>query len=162
MRRGIEEYTMDTTAATPVRVVARFLDGSVEKGTTQDFYPNRARFHLQPAAGGDPLEIRTADLKALFVVKSFAGDPARQKLRGFVAAPAETAQGKKIAVRFRDGELLCGYTLAYTPDRDGFFVTPADAGGNVLRAYVVAAAAAEIKAGPAADALAERALGGGK
>ena len=30
------------------RVVARFLDGRVMKGTTEDFLPNRPRFHLRP------------------------------------------------------------------------------------------------------------------
>lgn len=145
---------------TAVRVVARFNDGRVEKGTTQDFYPNRPRFHLQPLGGGDPVEIRCAELKAVFVVKTFEGDPERTKLRGFVAAPAETAHGKKIAVRFKDGELICGYTLSYTPDRDGFFISPADTAGNMLRAYVVTASAAEVKAGPAAEALARRVLGG--
>ncbi len=147
---------------TAVRVVARFNDGRALKGTTQDFYPNRQKFHLLPADGGSPVEIRCADLKAVFFVKTFEGDPARTKLRGFVTSPPETSQGKKIAVRFKDGELVCGYTLAYAPDRDGFFVSPADAEGNTLRTYVVTAAAAEVKAGPAAEALAQRILGTGR
>jgi hypothetical protein len=149
---------MSNATSTAVRVVARFSDGRVLKGTTQDFTANRPRFHLLPLGGGDPVEIRCADLKAVFVVKTFEGDPERPKLRGFVAAPAETAQGKKIAVRFKDGELICGYTLSYTPDREGFFVSPADAEGNTLRAYVVTASTAEVKAGPAAEALARRVL----
>lgn len=145
--------------STAVRVVVRYLNGKVRKGTTQDFYPNRPRFHLLPADGGEPVEIRSADLKAVFFVKTFEGDRQRKKLRGFVEAPAETAQGKKIAVRFKDSELICGYTLSFTPDRDGFFVSPADTAGNNIRIYVLTAAAAEIKAGPAAEALAQRVLG---
>lgn len=141
------------------RVVARFSDGKVLKGTTQDFFPNRPSFHLIPAHGGDGVEIRCKQLKAVFFVKTFEGDAKRKDVRGFVTAPAETAQGKKIAVRFRDGEVLCGYSLSYTPDRDGFFVFPADGGSNNLRAYVVTAATAEVKAGPAAEALAKRLIG---
>ena len=110
------------------RVVARFSDGKVMKGTTQDFFPNRPSFHLLPADGGNGVEIRCKQLKAVFFVKTFQGDSKRKDVRGFVTAPAETAQGKKIAVRFKDGELLCGYSLSYTPDREGFFVFPADAG----------------------------------
>jgi len=143
------------------RVVARFSDGKVLKGTTQDFFPNRPSFHLIPTEGGNGLEIRCKQLKAVFFVKSFEGDAKRKDVRGFIAAPAETAQGKKIAVRFKDGELLCGYSLSYTPDRDGFFVFPADAGGNNLRVYVLTAAATEVKAGPAAEVLAQRVLGPG-
>lgn len=143
---------------TAVRVVVRYRNGDVLKGTTQDFYPNRPSFHLLPVAGGAPVEIRATDLKAVFFVKTFDGDAKRSKLRGFVEAPAVTAQGKKIAVRFKDGELICGYTLSYSTDRDGFFVAPADSKGNNIRIYVLAGAATEIKAGPAAEALAQRVL----
>jgi len=138
------------------RVVARFADGKVLKGSTQDFFPNRPSFHLIPADGGAAVEIRCKQLKALFFVKTFEGNRTRKDVPGFVAAPPETAQGKKIAVRFRDNELLCGYSLSYTPDREGFFVFPADAGGNNTRVYVVTAACAEVKAGPAAEILAQR------
>lgn len=138
------------------RVVARFADGKVLKGSTQDFFPNRPSFHLLPADGGASVEIRCKQLKALFFVKTFEGNKARKDVRGFVAAPPETAQGKKIAVRFRDNELLCGYSLSYTPDREGFFVFPADAGGNNTRVYVITVACAEVKAGPAAEILAQR------
>lgn len=140
------------------RVVAHFTDGKLLKGTTQDFFPNRPSFHLQPAAGGPAVEVRCKTLKALFFVKEFAGDPQRRDLRGFLAAPGETAHGKKIAVRFRDGELLCGYSLSYLPDRDGFFMFPADSGGNNLRIYVLTAATTEVKVGPAADVLAQKVL----
>ncbi|MGH7289446.1 MAG: DUF6982 domain-containing protein [Myxococcota bacterium] len=141
-----------------LRVVARFRDGRTLKGTTQDFKPASPRFHLVPADGGPPVEARLDALKAVFFVRRLEGDPGRGKLRGFVEAAAETTQGKKIAVRFKDDELLCGYTLTYSPGREGFFLFPADVGGNNLRVYVVTAAAAEIKAGPAAEQLAARVL----
>ncbi len=145
--------------STAVRVVARFNNGRVLKGTTQDLSPNRPSFHLVPLDRGEPVEIRCADLKAVFFVKTFEGNATRAKLRGFLASPAETPQGKKIAVRFKDGELICGYTLAYTPERSGFFLVPADSGSNNARIYVVTDSAAEVKAGPAAEALAQRVLG---
>jgi hypothetical protein len=140
------------------RVVVHFSDGKLLKGTTQDFFPNRASFHLQPAEGGPAVEVRCKQLKALFFVKDYAGNRGRRDLRGFLAAPGETTHGKKIAVRFRDGELLCGYSLSFLPDRDGFFMFPADTGSNNLRIYVVMASATEVKAGPAADILAQKAL----
>jgi hypothetical protein len=140
------------------RVVAHFLDGRLLKGTTQDFFPNRASFHLQPADGGPTAEVRCKTLKALFFVKEYAGDARRRDLRGFLSAPGETAQGRKMAVRFKDGELLCGYSLSYLPDREGFFMFPADSGSNNLRIYVLATATVEVKAGPAADVLAQKAL----
>jgi hypothetical protein len=140
------------------RVVARLLSGSLIKGTTQDFFPNRPMFHIAPLGGGPTVEVRTRQLKALFFVREFAGDTGRRDIRGFLAAPGETAQGKKLAVRFKDGELICGYSLAFSPDREGFFMFPSDAGANNLRVYVLTASASEIMAGPAADALAQKVL----
>lgn len=142
------------------QVVAHFTDGKMLKGTTQDFNPNRPRFHIKPVGGGPAVEVRCALLKAVFFVKSFAGNPKRQDLRGFISAPAATTHGKKLAVRFKDGELLCGYSLSYLPDREGFFMFPSDSGSNNLRIYVVVAATVEVKAGPAADILAQKVLAG--
>lgn len=142
------------------RVVAHHQDGRIVKGTTQDFMPARPMFHMIPSPGGAAQQVFTKQLKALFFVKELNGNGSRRDLPGFVSAPAETTQGKKIAVRFKDGELLCGYTLSWTPDRDGFFVTPADAGSNNLRVYVITAATVEIKAGPQAEALAQKVIDG--
>ncbi len=140
------------------KVVVHSLGGKLLKGTTQDFFPNRPVFHVQPTDGRPPAEVKTRQLKAVFFVKDFAGEAKRRDVRGFITGPSETAQGKKLAVRFKDGELLCGYSLTYSPDRDGFFMFPSDTGTNNLRVYVITAAAAEIKAGPAADVLAQRVL----
>ena len=144
--------------ADTTRVVARFTDGTTMMGTTQDFFPNRPAFHVLPQGGGAGIEVRCRQLKGLFFVKTFEGDPKRKDLRGFVAAAPETAQGKKIAVRFRDGEILCGYSLSYAPDREGFFIFPADAGSNNTRVFVITAATAEVKAGPAAEVMIQRLL----
>jgi len=140
-----------------IKVVAHFNNGKLVKGSTQDFFPNRALFHLQSTEGAS-LEIRCRELKALFFVKNLEGNQTRRDHRGFIQAPAETSHGKKLAVRFKDGELMCGYSLSYSPDRDGFFVFPADPGSNNLRVYVVTASTAEVKAGPAADLLAQKYL----
>jgi hypothetical protein len=145
--------------AEATRIVVRFADGRTLKGTTQDFFPNRPSFHVLPTDGSPGIEVRCRELKAVFFVRSFEGSPGRKDDRGFVAAPSETAQGQKIAVRFKDGELLCGYSLAYTPDRAGFFMFPADGGSNNTRAFIVRTATAEVKTGPAAEALVLRLAG---
>ena len=139
-------------------VVARYLDGRTLKGVTRDFSPNRAMFHIDPQDGSTPVELRFRQLKALFFVNSLEGDPARQDVRGFVHGPVETQQGKKVAVRFRDGEFICGYTLSWSPDREGFFMFPADVHSNNQRIYVITASTLEVKAGPAAEVLAQRVL----
>jgi hypothetical protein len=140
------------------KVVARYLDGRVLKGITRDFSPNRVSFHVEVHGSGEIVELRCRQLKALFFVRSLDGDPTRQDLLGFVEGPAETAQGRKIAVRFRDNEFVCGYTLSWSPDREGFFMFPSDAGSNNQRIYVVTTSTDEVKAGMQAEALAQRLL----
>lgn len=140
------------------KVVVHYMNGQILKGTTQDFFPNRPLFHIQPLDRGEAREVRIKDVKAVFFVKDYEGNRARRDLRGYVAAPAETSQGKKIAVQFKDGELLCGYSLSYSPERLGFFMFPADPGSNNIRVFVIRTATRDIKAGPAADALAQQVI----
>ena len=140
------------------RVVAHFLDGRVVKGTTQDFFPNRPIFRVLPVGAGKESEIQCRQLKAVFFVKDLTGDENRKDLRGFVDGPGETATGKKIAVQFKDGEFLCGYSLSYSAERVGFFLFPSDPGSNNLRIYVMTYAAVEVRSGTAAEAMAQKIL----
>lgn len=127
------------------RIVAHFLDGQILKGFTNDFLPARDHFHLvgegEPA-GTKPREIKVADLKALFFVKSFEGDPQHKDLAD--ASASRAGQGRRIRVVFRDGETLVGTTQGYDRSRPGFFVVPVDPGSNNERCFVVAAATREV------------------
>ena len=153
-RRAAEELAM----AEVNRVVVHHADGRVVKGTTADFLPSRAAFHLQPLTGHGTILIQLAALKAVFFVKDFRGNPRRSETQHFLDSPAESTHGKKVAVRFRDGEILLGYTISYSPERGGFFVHPADEHGNNLRIYIVAGATVEVHTGPAADTAAQKML----
>src|SRR5262249_10721270 len=150
-----------TMSAESNLVIVHYMDGTIIKGTTQDFFPNRPRFHLV-SPDGKAVEVKCADLKAAFFVKSFEGNPTRQHARGFSAGPGETVPGKKLAVRFKHGETTRGSSRSYVPGREGFFMFPADTGSNSLRVYLVANAAAEICSGAAADKLAQRAVDSGR
>ena len=138
------------------KVVVHYLNGTILKGSTQDFAPNRPQFHLIPLDTEDTIKIKASELKAVYFVKDFTGSPGRRDIDGF-NIPGTVVQGKKIAVTFPDGELLCGTTLSYTPGRAGFFLLPIDPGSNNLRIYVISTSATEVKAGPAAEVLARKA-----
>jgi hypothetical protein len=128
------------------KVVVRFADGRVLKGTTADFVPAKDLFHVSVAgapAGTPPVEVHTKDLKALFFVKDFVGNPKHVKRNEF--DPAHPPAGRKIQVKFKDGEVLVGTTTGYQKGRPGFFLVPADSDANMERCYVVAAATREIK-----------------
>ena len=141
------------------KVVVHARDGKHHKGTTRDFFPNRPVFHIQPADNSPSVEVRCKSLKAVFFVKDFNGDSSRRDNIGFLAGPNDTKQGMKVAVRFKDGELLCGYSLTFSADREGFFMFPADPKSNNVRIYVLVGATTEVKAGAEAEALLKRSLG---
>jgi hypothetical protein len=124
----------------PNKVVARYQDGRILKGFASDFL-NKDMFHLTLAdapPGAKPLEVKTAELKALIFVKDFAGNPQYKDSEEYDTS--KPVIGRKIKVLFTDGELLVGTTQGYQPGRAGFFVTPADPGSNIDRCYVVTAA----------------------
>lgn len=115
-------------------VVIAYRDGRRLKGTTYDFIPTKKKFHLE-AVESRVLEVSQDDLKAIFFVKDLEGDWLREKRAGF---PEEkVAPGRKVEVVFADGEVMHGRTEGYSPLRPGFFLTPADAGSNNQRVYVV-------------------------
>jgi hypothetical protein len=123
------------------QVVVRYRDGRLLKGTTGNFLPARDRFHVQTLAG-EVVAVAQEELKALFFVRDFKGDPTRKESSQFSAA--RPALGRKIRVVFADGEVLVGTTQGYQPDRPGFFVFPADAGSNNERCFVIAAATRKV------------------
>jgi hypothetical protein len=128
------------------KVVARFADGRLIKGSTSDFVPMKDAFHVAVAgatAGSKPQHILVKELKAIFFVKDFAGRPEYQPRQEF-DPKRSVAGGRKIKVVFNDGEVLVGTTQGYQPDRPGLFMVPADQESNIERCYVVVAATREI------------------
>lgn len=122
------------------KVVVAFLDGRRLKGFLFDFSPVRGYFFLFPES--DPalessargLLVRLSELKALFFVKEFAGNPGRQQNPVSGAVP-----GNKIEVTFSDGETLVGVADAPFAGGLGYFFTPADPNSNNERIFVIAA-----------------------
>jgi hypothetical protein len=123
------------------KVVAHCQDGRVLKGTTSDFVPAKASFHLFAEGAPAPIEVQTDTLKALFFVRDLKGSPAHKDNYNLIEAPP----GRRIRVEFKDGEVILGSTNGYLPGRPGFFVFPADAASNNERCYVVTAATRQIK-----------------
>jgi len=127
------------------KIVVRFQDGRILKGISADFLPAKAIFHLaltDAAPGARPIEVRLAELKAVFFVREFGGDKSHVDLQIF--DPSQPVVGRKIRVLFQDGESLTGFTQAYQPGRPGFFLVPADATSNIQRAFIVTAATREV------------------
>jgi len=127
------------------KIVVRYADKRLQKGITINFSPDREIFHLAPpqlASAELPKPVRIADLKAIFFVKDFSGNPYFEEMKNF--DPGKAIFGRKIKVVFQDGELLVGSTTNYRTDRPGFFVIPADPKSNIERCFVVIRATKEV------------------
>ena len=126
------------------KVVVRYKNGTVAKGTTSDFAPNRTTFTVsqEPPSAAGPVEVRVEDLKAIFFVHSFQGNREyhEQKLR----IPAGSI-GRRYLLTFTDGETMRGTALGVNLSRHGFLLFPADQGGNNKRIFVMHAAVKELR-----------------
>lgn len=128
------------------KIVVRYLDGHVQKGTTIDFNPEKEFFHIMlpgAAPASKQPEIHFADLKAVFFVRDFIGNPYYKYKKEF--DPDVPVIGRKIQVLFKDGEVIVGTTTNYQPGCSGFIVLPADTQSNIERCFVVTGATSEVK-----------------
>jgi hypothetical protein len=122
----------------PSKIVVRYCDGRILKGTTQNFFPNKPVFHVNRVGGagpGDVVEVKVEDLKAVFFVRDFTGDPKHVDKKGL--SPGERAQGRLMEVTCKDGEVIVGTTTGYDPQRPGFFLFPIDPSANNVRVFLV-------------------------
>jgi len=118
------------------RIIARFTDGKILKGTTSDLLPNKTVFHLSENGTGDVHKIDTNQLKAIYFVKNFEGNKDYQDKNDV----ERVGLGKKILVSFKDGETLVGYTQGYSANRSLFIVFPCDPDSNNEKVFVVTGA----------------------
>lgn len=118
------------------RAVVAFLDGRRLKGYLLNFSAlkeNFRLFHNEPGKDQAGSDILLRDLKAIFFVKDFSGNPEAKEI------PSGDAprHGRKIVVTFRDGEELSGMTEGYNAQKPGFFMFPLAANSNNLRIFVI-------------------------
>lgn len=121
------------------KVVIQYKNSELLKGKTTDFFPNKQEFHLE-AINGEIKKVPIEDLKAIFFVKDYDGNQNHQDNY----SDEIPASGRKVKVSFSDGETVIGYTLGYSPDRQGFYLSPADLKGNNERIFVVKSATKNI------------------
>jgi hypothetical protein len=128
-----------------LKVVARYNDGRVVKGLSQDFFPNKDRFRVYPAnkSSTDGAEILLKELKAAFFVRDFVGNFQYNERKQYLEGDKPT--GRKIEVMFRDGEVLVGTTLGYDPSRLGFFLFPADPESNNDRVFAITTSVKKVR-----------------
>ena len=121
------------------KMVVHFNDGRILKGHSNAFRPKKPDFHFEPLEG-ETSPVNIPDLKAIFFVRDYDGDPNRQDAYEDQIAGA----GRKMRVKFADGEEITGFAASYSPDRQGFFLIPADRDSNNERIFVVASSCEDV------------------
>lgn len=126
------------------KVILRFLDKRLVKGHLERFSPSDHIITIK-ADDAQRLEVDIEQLKGIFFVKSFGGDSGRKEKKSFEGVPYD---GKKVFVRFKDGESMVGYVEGEVPwekgfflhakKNSGFFLRPVDVGSNNTKIFVVA------------------------
>jgi hypothetical protein len=131
------------------KVVVRYADGKLIKGYTYDFAPGRRRFHIFASrdASSDPTSVLHSELKAVFLVREFAGNAQYNERKRFT--DGRYPPGRRIEITFKDGEVLVGSTGTDLEPGPGVFVIPADPTSNNLRVFAVSAAIRRIRSLPA-------------
>ncbi len=145
-RSDVEEASPDQLQRG--KMVVHYADGRIIKGYSHDFSPDKSHFHLLPSVAGfsfsdEATHVWVQDLKAVFFVRDFAGDPSYNERKKF--AEGERPPGRKVEVTFKDGEVLVGSTVGYHRTRPAFFFVPADPKSNNLRVFVVSAAVTKVR-----------------
>lgn len=132
------------------KVVIRYNDGRMIKGWIDNFNPNREVFFIHPLkeySEHEKLDIRITDtdLKAIFFVKDFIGNPEYQKVRTFEGYDWHIPSQHRIIVHFKDGEKLYGSSYTYNPTKTGFFVYPIDRKDNNIRIFAINSAIEKVE-----------------
>ena len=117
------------------KVVARFKDGSLVKGKIHDFSIAKSKFRFETIKG-ERRKISVEELKAIFWVKDFQGNKNHRDKFNFDL----DIGGRRIRVRFLDGELIIGHTIGYSSNQPGMFMVPLDTASNNMGVFVIKSA----------------------
>lgn len=132
------------------RVVARFKDGRLLKGLARDPAPGSGLLRLRlPGESNVPIDIRLEDLKGVFFVKTWEGNPAYvESEEGFANGELEsngTYRMQRTVAGFQDGERLKGYSHNFAPDLPTLCFFPYDPFGNNYKVLIVCSALSDIE-----------------
>ena len=139
------------------KAVMRFNNGTVLKGYLKEFSPELADLVLEEADTEAVHTIKVEDMKAVFFVKSFAGDSGYVEKKSYGIT---RTKGHRVFIKFKDGESLVGFLEGDVPwergfflskrnsEKKGFFILPVDEDSNNTRVFVVASSVNDVTVVP--------------
>jgi len=123
------------------RTIKGYLDrpawNTIEELLNDARFDFRETFFVRLLESDEVTEISVKDVKAIFYVNSFDGDPDHKEIKFHTMAPI--VHGIWMRLQFRDGEIMEGIvynSIRYLVD-PGFFLLPTDPDSNNKLVYVV-------------------------
>lgn len=139
------------------KVIFRFNNGQIINGHLKDFSSDLTDLHLEEASNGHHRTVKIEELKALFFVRSFEGDKEYKEKKAY---GIKRSRGKRVFIRFKDGESLVGFLEGDVPWEKGFFLSklgtgmkgfyllPVDEDTNNLKVFVIASSVNDVTVVP--------------
>jgi len=128
------------------KAILRFVDGRMLKGLIKEFTLADNYVYIEDESS-ETQKIKLNQLKAIFFVKDFQGNRTHREKKSFAATKPS---GKRLFVRFKDGEQMTGFLEGTVPwetgfhldlkKTSGFFLKPVDSDSNNLRIFIVTSA----------------------
>lgn len=127
-------------------VVVRLISGKPLKGYVRDFSVNSNVVVLEEVESRQELKIPIIEVKAIFFVRTFEGDKSYREKKTY---GLRNNVGRKVYIKFNDGESMTGFIEGKVPWEKGFFIskpdhnvkgfflTPTDSESNNLKVFVV-------------------------
>jgi hypothetical protein len=118
------------------KVVVHTGSGEIIRGYTGDFSGSKPFFTLSTTEENISTnqKIPLNGLKAVFFVRSFQGNFLHKTLHTFADSPG---YGRRVMLKFRDGERFYGRVEVMRQEDPGFFIHPLDGDSNTVRAFVL-------------------------
>lgn len=139
------------------KAVMRLNDGRLLKGFVEKFSEELPELALKDADSGMTHTIITRDVKAVFFVRCFEGDQEYKEKKSYATV---RPKGKRVFVKFRDGEGIIGFLDGDVPWEKGFFLSkgnkgkqgfylwPVDKDSNNIKVFVVASSVDDVTVVP--------------
>jgi acetyl-CoA synthetase (ADP-forming) len=107
------------------KVILHFMDGRITRGHIKTINLGRNTIPIKTNEGEK--RFKFSELKAIYFVKTFKGDRTYMEKKAYKKVYGlKKPKGKKVLVKFKDGEFLTGFLEGPIPWKKGFFLTPPD------------------------------------
>ena len=147
---------MMTPVHTPgEKVVLHLKDKSLLKGTLKRFSEEADVLTILPDdAPGAARDVALDQLKSVFYVKTYDGNKEYKEKKRFGLMESK---GRKVIVKFSDGELVTGFVekdvpwdkgfflSILEPNQKGFYLYPSDPESNNVKIFIVASSVVEVQ-----------------